>query len=718
MSIQKFKELFSHRNVQCKFTAVSPLAGLSFGETLLFATNPDPVLVQTFGYLSTGSSELVLVFTSKALNLIREPEQETYLFNCLCTTNRKLKLGYWIFTQLTVSHHLQYRAILKGNEGFSEEMMMNILGDMNREYLGSGKELRNLLNSPFRNLEPEIEHPKTQLIRSILAELKAVRLGTSDIYTMSFPITQRQLTQTQDRLVTNMKGQVHVHKQFLTIFFTIADEEDKKSTQKRLARLNSAESIKLGSVVLQRSERVLSYKAEYVYVFENEATIRSTLLRLIPCIAKKAKHREPLRFSTRSIASIIKEVQNNSQYSSQQTNTLFPYQKIVRITPDNRDVVAFWTARPGQYITEEKKGKSFVKQGLWPIFKYENPWALHLHCIVLELMNVWGTLETLHMDLKREEFLKAYIEPVFPERRESLPEDSFVHLLRASKVVMESLEKPPGELVPQYYLMKLEDETVKVTKKLLAQSSTHIWDLCKKTVTRILINVLPPDVFLKQYGFKYTSEGIYTIEETLPDLHQVSLSVAVPESTRKVKMEILSNVGDTLAWLHERKLAHLQLCPTAVKLTNAHFPRLANIAFSAVMLDPPSENTNLADLYFFAPEVLRLMQKKQHWLDHSEDKVENHFTCISGAADVYSFGILMHWLLVLNQPAQYPTYLPAAQSQQDHLVQIQQMKRRPFIPEEFERNEPELADLMQQCWAPWRKRPSMKSLLTALGRFK
>lgn len=716
MSIPKYKQLFSQKGVQCKFTTVSPLASLSCGETLLFATIPDPVLVNTYGYLSTGSSELVLVFTSKALNVIKDSEQETYLLDCLCKTNQKLKLGYWIFSQLTVSHHLQYRAILKRNEGFSDGLMMHILGDLNHEYLDSGKQLRILLNSPSSSLDPGVEHPKTQLIRAILAELKAVRLGTSDTYDLSYTITQRQLIQGQTRLKTNMKGQARVYKQFLTISFSIAEGEDIKSMKKSLMELNFAEKIKLGSAVVQSSERAIVYKANYVYLHESEATIRSALNRLLPCIAKKAKHREPLRHSTRSVASIVQEVQNNSEYSERETDCLFPYQNRRHGSLLHRDVVAFWTARPGKYVSLVESGEEniqyTVKEGLWPIFKFDDPWGLHLHCIVLELVNAWSTLEVLHMDLKREEFLKTYIEPVFHENRGSLPEPLFGRLLRDSKVVHEDLKLLTGESIPQYELQHGKNDTVKVTRELLAQPSTHIWNLCKKLVPRVLANVLPPAQFLTQYGFKLTSYGIYAIEETLPDLHQIPLS-------REEKFNILCGVGGSLAWLHERKLAHLQLCPTAVKLTDfPHFHKLANIAFSAVMLEAPSEKMNLEDLYFFAPEVLRLMQKKQCWQDRSEDEVENHFTCISGAADVYSFGILLHWLLVLNQPAQYPTYLSAAEPLHDHLAQIQKMKRRPLIEVEFERNEPELADLMQQCWAPWRKRPSMKSLLTTLKNFK
>jgi hypothetical protein len=225
---------------------------------------------------------------------------------------------------------------------------------------------------------------------------------------------------------------------------------------------------------------------------------------------------------------------------------------------------------------------------------------------------------------------------------------------------------------------------------------------------------MPPGMSLEQFGFSYTSEGIDVVEEMLPDLYQAPFDERT--NSRKAKQELLNMVGDALAWLHERKHAHLQLCPSSIKVTSKFLPKLANIAFSAINLNPINETTNLTDLYFFAPEVLRFMEQRPRLLGC--EKRAAYFTCIGEAADVYSFGVLMHWLLVLNRSAPYPMHISETEPMSEHIAQILKDQRRPRIEEEFERNEPEMVDLMQQCWAPWRKRPSMKSLLEALKKLK
>ena len=700
MAIRQFQQLFEHKRVQSKLTPMSPLAALSRGETLLFATNSDLVLTQSYGYLATSASEMVLVFTSKVLNLVKNERYEDTLLDCLAHINLSVKLGYWVYIQKSSSHQMQYRVILKPSAGFTEEMLWNILGDANNEYLVSGKHLRSMMQYPNTLKETSDTEPaQTQLIRTILEQTGAKRLDASNKYTFSLEISRHRMNLAAPLTV---RGEVTVYRKHLTVKMLVGDTLPQYE-RKILKLINGLNYLERTAGWTGNTKNECWYKANYVYMWDTEDTIRENVKKTLHHCAHQAAYRISVTFPIASARLAISDIQSNISYYGSSTIT------INLTTLYHSSAIAwFWSKRPSQVVRYDEDAKILTTDRFIGFFNVQERWGLHFFCVTWELIYYLRDLTLFQYEKFHDSFRMDYFEQIFPKIHYIPPDTDRNNFFRSEFFIKSS--KLTGESGNLFY--NLGGKTP-VRKEILASAVTPLWTVCKRLVTCTIHKfLLSAEYCIEIIGFYITSQDFYVVKERLPSLYEFRGSL----DTGKKSLELLLKLAGYLCLLHSKQVAYLQLTPFNVKVMSSGTPKLDNITLAPLFLETTLDQMELMEMYYTAPEVFRYMEAKQRWMNGGENMSEKRITSVTSAADVYSFGMVMYWLLLLTASEQCPCISQTpVESKETLLDLIIKQKRRPIITHVYETQEPRLSDLMYQCWGPRQTRPSMKVVHEALS---
>jgi serine/threonine protein kinase len=106
-----------------------------------------------------------------------------------------------------------------------------------------------------------------------------------------------------------------------------------------------------------------------------------------------------------------------------------------------------------------------------------------------------------------------------------------------------------------------------------------------------------------------------------------------------------------------------------------------------------THDVDIGDMSFVAPEVLTFISLSgKGSLTTEEQAVKiQQFQQISSNSDVFSLSVLLHSLLFPDEVLRYKTIEEQVSAYRDDL-------RRPFVPNEFERENPEFIDLLRRGW--------------------
>jgi predicted Ser/Thr protein kinase len=164
------------------------------------------------------------------------------------------------------------------------------------------------------------------------------------------------------------------------------------------------------------------------------------------------------------------------------------------------------------------------------------------------------------------------------------------------------------------------------------------------------------------------------------------------------KLKILCKVSRAVAFIHSKKIVHLDIKPHNILLTKDLVPKLCD--FGLAMKEKQAETRKAGfTLHYAAPE---------HLLGKS----------IGLKADIWGMGMTIYAVVFEKSPFwDRDTRLSGRESKSDMLDYLVTKQKRPTIPNEFERDNQELTGLMRECWSLNKaERPEAQKLSKELQR--
>lgn len=220
--------------------------------------------------------------------------------------------------------------------------------------------------------------------------------------------------------------------------------------------------------------------------------------------------------------------------------------------------------------------------------------------------------------------------------------------------------------------------------------------LAKKISHPNIIQTIGYTVYQKRFGIimEYCPLGSLSKYLKNPELGQ---SLDLLE-----KVKILIGIATGLRELHMHNIAHFDLKPHNIFLSENLTPKIADFGLSQIIEDGKKTSASGCTIFYSPPEQVKNEKPGQ-------------------AADIWGFGMIMYNLLT----GLHPFYTiredfqgNASNEKQRYYECIHNDMMRPIIPQDFEENLPQITHLMRKCWIEVpQNRPQISEILQELQDF-